>query len=138
MNLDRLIAGAQVGLSVLFLVGYFLVLILFMLGYAKIPTDYKEAFAGLLSLMTGGGLTILYFWFSRARTAVGIPDPVTTTITTQTPPPPAPQITTVTTTPNPEPPHDPPTLSTIVQSDRDVDTGQRVREQPSTERRAAE
>jgi hypothetical protein len=54
-------------LSLLFLSGYFLVIILFMLGYARIPTDYKEAFAGLLSLMTGGGLTILYFWFSRNR-----------------------------------------------------------------------
>lgn len=98
MNTDRMIAVAQIGLSVLFLLGYFLVLILFMLGYAKIPQDYKEAFAGLLSLMTGGGLTVLYFWFQRARGA-GIPDPVTTTITTQTPPPPAPQTTTVTTTP---------------------------------------
>jgi hypothetical protein len=60
----------------LFLSGYFLVIILFMLGYAKIPADYKEAFAGLLSLMTGGGLTILYFWFSRAR-AQALPDPNT-------------------------------------------------------------
>lgn len=64
---DKFIAWAQLLLSTLFLSGYFLVLILFMLGYAKIPTDYKEAFAGLLSLMTGGGLTILYFWFSRNR-----------------------------------------------------------------------
>jgi hypothetical protein len=100
LNTDRLIAFAQVGLSALFLSGYFLVIILFMMGFANIPVDYKEAFAGLLSLMTAGGLTILYFWFSRARTA-GIPDPlpVTTTITTQTPPPPAPQTTTVTTSP---------------------------------------
>jgi len=65
---ERLIAWAQIGLSVLFLVGYFTVLILFMLGHARIPTDYKEAFAGLLSLMTGGGLSILYFWFQRSRT----------------------------------------------------------------------
>ena len=65
---ERLIAWAQIALSVLFLTGYFTVLILFMLGYAKIPTDYKEAFAGLLSLMTGGGLTVLYFWFQRSRT----------------------------------------------------------------------
>lgn len=66
---ERLIAWAQIALSVLFLTGYFTVLILFMLGYAKVPTDYKEAFAGLLSLMTGGGLTVLYFWFQRSRTA---------------------------------------------------------------------
>lgn len=64
---DRFIAWSQLALSVLFLTGYFTVIILFMLGYARIPADYKEAFAGLLSLMTGGGLTILYFWFSRTR-----------------------------------------------------------------------
>lgn len=99
MNTDRMTTLAQIGLSVLFLLGYFLVLILFMLGYARIPQDYKEAFAGLLSLMTGGGLTVLYFWFQRSRVAGGTADPVTTTITTQTPPPPAPQTTTVTTSP---------------------------------------
>lgn len=93
MNNEKMIAMAQIGLSVLFLVGYFLVIILFMLGHARIPVDYKEAFAGLLSLMTGGGLTILYFWFQRTRLG-GVPDPVS--ITTETPPPPAPQTTTVT------------------------------------------
>jgi hypothetical protein len=70
---ERLIAWAQIALSVLFLTGYFTVLILFMLGFAKVPTDYKEAFAGLLSLMTGGGLTVLYFWFQRSRTVT--PEP---------------------------------------------------------------
>lgn len=68
MTNERLIAWAQIALSVLFLSGYFTVLILFMLGHARIPADYKEAFAGLLSLMTGGGLTVLYFWFQRSRT----------------------------------------------------------------------
>lgn len=71
--LDKLIASAQLGLSVLFLTGYFTVLILFMLGYARIPTDFKEAFSGLLSLMTAGGLAILYFWFQRTR-AGGVPE----------------------------------------------------------------
>jgi hypothetical protein len=69
---DKFTARAQLLLSALFLTGYFVVIILFMLGYAQIPTDYKEAFSGLLSLMTGGGLTILYFWFQRTR---GQPDP---------------------------------------------------------------
>lgn len=82
-DMDRLIAMAQVALSVLFLTGYFIVLILFMLGYARIPVDYKEAFAGLLSLMTAGGLSILYFWFQRSRLA-GVPDPTTTTTQTTT------------------------------------------------------
>lgn len=70
---DKFTALAQLFLSALFLTGYFVVIILFMLGYAQVPTDYKEAFSGLLSLMTGGGLTILYFWFSRTRTTQ--PDP---------------------------------------------------------------
>jgi hypothetical protein len=84
---DRFIGISQLILSVLFLSGYFVVIILFMLGYANIPTDYKEAFAGLLSLMTGGGLTILYFWFSRTRGPT--PDPnteITVKSTTTTPP----------------------------------------------------
>lgn len=86
---DRFTAWAQMSISLLFLTGYFLVIILFMLGYADIPTDYKEAFSGLLSLMTGGGLTILYFWFSRTRGQA--PDPNTevtvksTTITSPDP-----------------------------------------------------
>jgi hypothetical protein len=80
-------------LSLLFLSGYFLVIILFMLGYARIPTDYKEAFAGLLSLMTGGGLTILYFWFSRNRsTPIAEPNTEVTMRTVATTPAQATQV----------------------------------------------
>ena len=57
-ELERLTIKAQIGLSILFLSGYFVVLILFMLGFARVPVDYKEAFAGLLGLMTAGGLSI--------------------------------------------------------------------------------
>jgi hypothetical protein len=64
---DKFTAWSQLFLSALFLTGYFVVIILFMMGFANIPTDYKEAFSGLLSLMTGGGLTVLYFWFQRTR-----------------------------------------------------------------------
>lgn len=74
---DRFTAYAQLFLSALFLTGYFVVIILFMMGYADIPTDYKEAFSGLLSLMTGGGLTILYFWFQRTRGQESDSDPPT-------------------------------------------------------------
>jgi uncharacterized membrane protein len=84
--MNMLIAKAQVWLSALFLTGYFVVIILFMMGHAKIPPDFKEAFAGLLSLMTAGGLTILYFWFQRQR-AGGVPDPTTVTTTTSGEPP---------------------------------------------------
>jgi hypothetical protein len=82
--MDRFTAYAQLALSMLFLTGYFLVIILFMLGHARIPTDYKEAFSGLLSLMTGGGLTVLYFWFSRARGQAPDPNTAVTTTTTAT------------------------------------------------------
>jgi hypothetical protein len=105
--MNFIIALAQIGLSALFLTGYFLVLILFMMGFSRVPVDYKEAFVGLLSLLSAGGLTILYFWFQRLRMG-GVPDPVTTTITTQTPPPPAPQTTIVTMTPTGEPDAQPP------------------------------
>lgn len=64
---DRETAMCQIGLSSLFFIGYFSIVLLFMLGHAKIPTDYKEIFSGLLALQTGGGLTILHFWFQRSR-----------------------------------------------------------------------
>lgn len=72
---DKYIAECQFRLSIVFLFGYFLILLLFMLGFARIPTDYKEAFVGLLTLMTGGGLTILHFWFQRTRVSVSGPGP---------------------------------------------------------------
>ena len=67
MNNDRILAVAQIALSVLYTAGYFAVLILFMLGYARIPVDYKEAFAGLLSILSAAQLAIIYFWFQRTR-----------------------------------------------------------------------
>jgi hypothetical protein len=86
MGSDKFTAWGQLFLSTLFLTGYFVVLILFMLGYARIPTDYKEAFSGLLSLMTGGGLTVLYFWFSRARGQTPEPNTEVTVKSTTTDP----------------------------------------------------
>ncbi len=81
-ELERYTAERQFWLSVIFLVGYFTVLLLFMLGFGRIPPDYKEAFSGLLTLLTGGGLTILYFWFQRTRPGNTFPEPNTTLTTT--------------------------------------------------------
>jgi hypothetical protein len=67
VNNDRILAIAQIMLSMLYTAGYFVVLILFMLGYARIPVDYKEAFAGLLSILSAAQLAIIYFWFQRTR-----------------------------------------------------------------------
>jgi hypothetical protein len=64
---DKAIAHAQLILSVLFCAGYFSTLILFMLGFARVMPDFKEAFIGLLSLLSAGVLMILQFWFSRSR-----------------------------------------------------------------------
>lgn len=64
---DKAIAHAQFLLSTMFIAGYFTTLIMFMMGYARVPIDYKEAFAGLLSLLSAGALMILQFWFSRSR-----------------------------------------------------------------------
>jgi hypothetical protein len=67
MTDDRVLALAQIALSILYTIGYFTVLILFMLGYARVPVDYKEAFAGLLSILSAAQLAIIYFWFQRTR-----------------------------------------------------------------------
>lgn len=70
---DKAIAHAQVLLSVMFIGGYFTTLIMFMLGYARVPVDYKEAFSGLLSLLSAGALMLLQFWFSRSRSGGASP-----------------------------------------------------------------
>lgn len=64
---DREVGYCQIGLAVLFFSGYFAIVGLFMLGYARVPVDYKEMFSGLLALLTAGGLMILQFFFSRSR-----------------------------------------------------------------------
>lgn len=64
---SRIITAAQVTLSVVFLAGYFAVLILFVLGYIRTPPEWKEALIALLGVITGGIGTILGFWFARSR-----------------------------------------------------------------------
>lgn len=63
----HLVATAQVVLSCLFLAGYFILLGAFMLGYVKVPLDYKDMFQTLLGVLTAGVTGILAFWFARAR-----------------------------------------------------------------------
>ena len=64
---DRAIAIAQVLISVLFLVGYFSLLGMFVLGMAKVDPEYKDIVNSLLSVLTAGVGGILYFWFQRSR-----------------------------------------------------------------------
>lgn len=65
--MDAYVAKSQFWLSMLFLSGYFAVLILFMLGYSDIPEALRDVFSSLVSLQTAGGLAIIYFWFQRQR-----------------------------------------------------------------------
>lgn len=64
---SRVIAYAQIGLSVLFLAGYFAVLVVFLMGFVRTPPEWKEALIALLGVITGSVLTIVGFWFSRSR-----------------------------------------------------------------------
>jgi Zn-dependent protease with chaperone function len=67
MSNERLVAAAQIGLSALFIAGYFIVLYLFLKGQIKTPPDWKDALTLLLGVITGSITTIIAFWFSRQR-----------------------------------------------------------------------
>jgi protein-S-isoprenylcysteine O-methyltransferase Ste14 len=60
-------AYAQIGLTVLFIVGYFLVLFMFMAGIVRVPSDFKDAFTALLGVITASVVQILGYWFARQR-----------------------------------------------------------------------
>lgn len=64
---DRAIAIAQIAISIVFLVGYFCLLGMFVMGLAKVNPDYKDIVNSLMSVLTAGVGAILYFWFQRAR-----------------------------------------------------------------------
>lgn len=63
----RIQAGAQIGLSVLFLLGYFLMLSLFLLGKIHTPPEWRDQLGILLGVLTSGVLIIVNFWFTRER-----------------------------------------------------------------------
>lgn len=64
---SRIQAAAQVGLSVLFLAGYFFMLGLFLLGKIHTPPEWRDQLSILLGVLTSGVLIILNFWFTRER-----------------------------------------------------------------------
>jgi hypothetical protein len=66
---ERLIGFAQIFLSVVFLVGYFVLLGIFLLGLIRTPAEWKDALTALLGVLTAGVGTIMGFWFSRSRPA---------------------------------------------------------------------
>lgn len=64
---ERLIGFAQISLSVLFLVGYFGILALFLFGIIKTPAEWKDALTALLGVLTAAVGTVMSFWFNRYR-----------------------------------------------------------------------
>ena len=60
-------AYAQILLTLVFLGGYFIVLHDFISGNVKVPLDWKDTLQALLSVLTGGILLILNYWFARQR-----------------------------------------------------------------------
>lgn len=71
----RATAYAQVVLSFVFIGGYFVVLAMFLLGFVRVPSEFKDTFGTLLGVITGGVLTILGYWFSRQRESGAPRDP---------------------------------------------------------------
>lgn len=74
---DRSIARAQILLSAIFLIGYFAMLALFLLGYIRTPPEWKDQLGVLIGVLTAGVMLILQFWFSRSRPADPSPEPRT-------------------------------------------------------------
>ena len=62
-------AYAQVFLTLLYFVGYFLTLHAFIEGRIKTPPEWRDTLAALLSVLTTGIPLILAYWFQRQRTS---------------------------------------------------------------------
>lgn len=62
-----LVMTAQVALSSVFIIGYFLLVREFMKGNVHVPVDFKEAFIALIGVLTAGVGQILSYWFQRQR-----------------------------------------------------------------------
>lgn len=62
---------AQFAMSILFTVGYFIVVILILLGYMRVAPDGREAFTGLIGVLTTTEVIIIGYWFSRQRQTTG-------------------------------------------------------------------
>ena len=65
-------AYAQIILSVLFTLGYFLVLWEFMHGRVNVPESLEGTFTALVTFLTANLGSIIYYWFQRMRTNGGM------------------------------------------------------------------
>jgi hypothetical protein len=66
-------AYAQVILSLIFLVGYFLLLYDFIHGKIDVKIEWKDTIQALLSVLTTGVVIILNYWFQRQRESIPPP-----------------------------------------------------------------
>lgn len=58
-----------IGLSFIF--GYFAVVGGFMLGYVRVPSDFREAFIALIGVVTASVVQIMSYFFARQRATGG-------------------------------------------------------------------
>ena len=66
----KMAATAQLGLSAIFIIGYFIMIFMFLDGHVRTPEGWKEALMALLGVLTAGVGQILSYWFSRQRVSV--------------------------------------------------------------------
>jgi hypothetical protein len=65
---------AQILLTIIFLIGYFVVLTSFLKGKAIVDPTWKDTVQALISVLTGGVLLILNYWFARQRSSSSSPE----------------------------------------------------------------
>ena len=63
----RITAAAQVLLSIVFLVGYFTILVMFLLGHVHVAPVWRDQLGVLLGVLTAGVVTVVQVWFARHR-----------------------------------------------------------------------
>jgi len=67
LNVVRITVAAQLVLSCVFLVAYFFILVMYVLGYAQVATVWRDQVGVLLGVLTAGVGSIVGFWFNRQR-----------------------------------------------------------------------
>lgn len=60
-------AYCQVILALTFILGYFGVVAGFMLGFVRVPADFREAFIALIGVVTATVVQITSYFFARMR-----------------------------------------------------------------------
>lgn len=72
-QIDLIIIRVQAILTVLFFIGYFGILVMFQLGFAKIDPTFKDPYIALIGVLTAGIPGLLAFWFARSRASSANP-----------------------------------------------------------------